>query len=122
NAVLERLHDPRFARRGVVRAASARAFCAGIITRFDVRGGTPETATRNLSGGNMQKLIFGRNLADGPKVLIAAQPTRGLDEGAIAAVHGKILAARTAGCAVLLISEDLDETLALADRVQAIVK
>ena len=122
NAVLERLGDARFARWGMVRAGQCRAFCEAIIARFDVRGGTPETATRNLSGGNMQKLIFGRNLLDGPKVLIAAQPTRGLDEGAIAAVHGEILAARAKGCAVLLISEDLDETLALADRVQAIVK
>ena len=122
NAVLERLGDVRFAQHGIVRARAARRFCADIIARFDVRGGTPETATRNLSGGNMQKLIFGRNLSDGPMVLIAAQPTRGLDEGAIAAVHAEILAARTQGCAVLLISEDLDETLALADRVQAIVK
>ncbi|WP_108484993.1 ABC transporter ATP-binding protein [Oceaniglobus ichthyenteri] len=122
NAVLERLGDSRFSRWGFVRSRPARAFCDKIIARFDVRGGTPDTATRNLSGGNMQKLIFGRNLLDGPAILIAAQPTRGLDEGAIAAVHSEILAARSKGCAVLLISEDLDETLALADRIQAIVK
>lgn len=120
SAVLERLGESRFAQWGIVRAGAAREFCAQVIERFDVRGGTPDTATRLLSGGNMQKLIFGRNLIDGPKVLIAAQPTRGLDEGAIAAVHGEILAARAAGCAVLLISEDLDEVLALADRAQAI--
>ena len=70
----------------------------------------------------MQKLILGRNLIAAPKILVAAQPTRGLDEGAVAAVHAEILAARRAGTAVLLISEDLDEVVALADRVQAIVK
>ncbi|WP_245866473.1 ABC transporter ATP-binding protein [Oceaniglobus roseus] len=122
NAVLERIDDPRFSRRGVVRAGAARAFCKAVIERFDVRGGTPDSPTRLLSGGNMQKLIFGRTLSDAPKLLLAAQPTRGLDEGAIAAVHGEILAARNGGAAVLLISEDLDEVLALADRVQAIFR
>ena len=122
NAVLERIGDPRFSSRGLVRAGAAKSFCTEIISRFDVRGGGPETETRLLSGGNMQKLIFGRNLADTPKVLIAAQPTRGLDEGAIAAVHRDILDARAKGCAVLLITEDLDEALALSDRVRAIVK
>ncbi|HEY9055867.1 MAG TPA: ABC transporter ATP-binding protein [Aurantimonas sp.] len=122
NAVLERVRQQRFSRLGFVRRDAAKAFCAGVIERFDVRGGTSDTRTRLLSGGNMQKLIFGRNLATAPKILLAAQPTRGLDEGAIAAVHEEILAARRAGTAVLLISEDLDEVLALADRVQAIVK
>ena len=91
------------------------------LLRFDVRGGGSDSRTRLLSGGNLQKLIFGRNLVNGPKVLVAAQPTRGLDEGAIAAVHGEILGARDAGAAILIISEDLDEVLALSDRVQAIV-
>ena len=121
NAVLERLGDPRFARRGLVRRGAARAFCADVARRFDLRGGGPETQTRRLSGGNMQKLILGRNLADAPRVLIAAQPTRGLDEGAIAAVHAALLAAAEAGTGVVLISEDLDEVIALADRAQAIV-
>jgi len=69
----------------------------------------------------MQKLILGRNLHERPHILIAAQPARGLDEGAVAAVHGRILEARRQGTAVLLISEDLDEVIALADRIQAIV-
>ncbi|MNV97562.1 Galactose/methyl galactoside import ATP-binding protein MglA [compost metagenome] len=69
----------------------------------------------------MQKLILGRNLIEHPKILLAAQPARGLDEGAVAAVHERILEARKAGAAVLLISEDLDEVMALADRIQAIV-
>ena len=121
NAILERLDEPRFQRLGFVRRTNARAFAAEILSRFDVRGGGSDSRTRLLSGGNLQKLIFGRNLVNGPKVLVAAQPTRGLDEGAIAAVHGEILGARDAGAAILIISEDLDEVLALSDRVQAIV-
>ena len=97
------------------------AFAQNIIDEFDVRGGMPGSRIRLLSGGNMQKLILGRNLIDRPRVLIAAQPARGLDEGAVAAVHERILEARRQGTAVLLISEDLDEVMALADRIQAIV-
>lgn len=122
NAVLERLHECRFARRGFVRRAAARAFARDVIARFDVRGGTPASVTRLLSGGNMQRMILGRNLLANPRLLVAAQPTRGLDEGAVAAVHAQILAARDAGCGILLVSEDLDEVLGLADRVQAMVK
>jgi simple sugar transport system ATP-binding protein len=122
NAVLERLRDPRFSRWGFVRRAAARAYAAELIDRFDIRGATPETRTRLLSGGNMQKLILGRNLAAQPRFLLANQPTRGLDEGAIAAVHAELLAARSQGAAILLISEDLDEAAGLSDRIQAIVK
>lgn len=93
-----------------------------MIARFDVRGATVNSAARLLSGGNMQKMVLGRNLLDHPRLLIAAKPTRGLDEGAVASVHAQILAAREAGAGVLLVSEDLDEVLALADRVQAMVK
>ena len=70
----------------------------------------------------MQKLILGRVLAAGPRVIVANQPTRGLDEGAIAAVHARLLEARAQGAAVLLISEELEEAVGLADRLQAIVK
>ncbi|WP_334174296.1 ABC transporter ATP-binding protein [Pseudoxanthobacter sp.] len=122
NAVLERLGEPRFAAGPFVRRQAARDFAQAIIRRFDVRGGRPDSPIRLLSGGNMQKLILGRNLMDVPRILIASQPTRGLDEGAVAAVHEEILAARRAGAGILLISEDLDEILQLADRVQAIVK
>jgi simple sugar transport system ATP-binding protein len=122
NAVLERLRTPDFARHGLLRRAAARAFAATLIERFDIRGATPETPTRQLSGGNMQKLILGRILAFGPRFILANQPTRGLDEGAIAAVHAELLAARAAGAAILLVTEDLDEALGLADRIQAMVK
>ncbi|MGH6762068.1 MAG: ABC transporter ATP-binding protein [Phyllobacterium sp.] len=122
NTILERLRDPVFCRKGLVDRSAARQFSGRIIKEFDVRGGTPDSRIRLLSGGNMQKLILGRNLETRPRILIAAQPTRGLDEGAVAAIHARILAARDQGAAVLLISEDLDEILRLADRVQAIVK
>lgn len=119
NAILERLGD--YSRGGLVDRKAAIAFAAEIIAGFDVRGGGPTTRFRLLSGGNMQKLILGRNLIEHPKILLAAQPARGLDEGAVVAVHGRILEARRNGTAVLLISEDLDEIMELSDRIQAIV-
>ena len=119
NAVLERLSG--FSRNGLVDRKAGMAFAKQIIDTFDVRGGTPASRIRLLSGGNMQKLILGRNLIKRPRILIAAQPARGLDEGAVAAVHERILEARRQGTAVLLISEDLDEVMSLADRIQAIV-
>ena len=126
NAVLERSSSPAFARWGIVRRGAARAHAQGLVTRFDVRGtegGGLDTVTRGLSGGNMQKLILGRALAGdpqhaGPPVLIVAnQPTWGLDIGAVAYVHRQLLDACAAGAALLLISEDLDEIFALADRI-----
>ena len=122
NAVLERLEEPAFSKWGFVRRGAARSFAGELIRRFDIRGASPDTRTRQLSGGNMQKLILGRNLANNPRFILANQPTRGLDEGAIAAVHAELLAARAAGAAILLISEDLDEAVALSDRIQAIVR
>ncbi len=122
NAVLERLRSPDFSRRGFVRQAACKAYAAELIARFDIRGATPDTRTRLLSGGNMQKLILGRCLSIGPRFVLANQPTRGLDEGAIAAVHAELLAARAEGAAILLISEELEEAVALSDRIQAIVK
>lgn len=120
NAVLERITDPRFSRRGFVKKSEGRAYCRDLIDRFDVRGGTANSRISRLSGGNMQKLILGRCLAEHPVFLLAAQPTRGLDEGAIAAIHQDILMARKAGAAVLLVSEDLDEVVSLSDRIMAI--
>ena len=122
NAVLERLREKAFSRLGFVRRAAGKSYAADLIRRFDIRGAGPDTRTRLLSGGNMQKLILGRNLAATPRFLLANQPTRGLDEGAIVAVHAELLAARAAGAAILLISEDLDEAVGLSDRIQAIVK
>jgi len=122
NAILERVREDRFSRHALVDRRAAKQYATELIERFDIRGATPDTRTRLLSGGNMQKLILGRNLAAAPRLLIANQPTRGLDEGAIAAVHKELLEARQRGVGILLISEDLDEVAALADRVQAIFK
>jgi ABC-type uncharacterized transport system ATPase subunit len=122
NATLERVRAPEFSKLGVVRHGAARAFAADLISRFDIRGAEPDTRTGMLSGGNMQKLILGRSLAKPPRLILANQPTRGLDEGAIAAVHRELLAARGAGAAIVLISEDLDEVLGLADRIQALFR
>lgn len=119
NVVLERLAD--FSKNGLVQRAAGLGLAQRIIDQFDVRGGSPASRIRLMSGGNMQKLILGRNLINRPRILLAAQPARGLDEGAVAAVHERILEARRQGTAVLLISEDLDEVMALADRIQAIV-
>ena len=88
-----------------------------LIERYDVQTPGPNTPARNLSGGNLQKLVLGREFDGEPRVLVAAQPTRGLDVGAIETVHAYLRAAAANGVAVLLISEDLDEILALADRI-----
>ena len=96
---------------------AARAHAETLLERFDVRSGGVEQPAALLSGGNMQKLILARNLAREPRLILANQPTRGLDEGAIAAVHERLLAARDAGAGILLITEDLDELLRLSDTV-----
>ena len=89
----------------------------GIIRRYDVKTPGPATPVRNLSGGNLQKLVLGREFADDPLVLVVAQPTRGLDVGAIETVHSYLREAAAKGVAILLMSEDLDEIRALADRI-----
>ena len=121
NALLERYATPAFARAGVIRRQAARSAAQAMLQRFDVRGGGLDTVTRSLSGGNMQKLILGRVLSHGtPRLIVANQPTWGLDIGAVAYVHQQLLDACAAGSAVLLISEDLDEIFALADRIAVI--
>jgi general nucleoside transport system ATP-binding protein len=120
NAVLEVYPTPRFSRKGWMNWPAARAFAASIIASYDVRCPGPDTRIRLLSGGNMQKLILGRVLQTGTKIILANQPVRGLDVGAIAYVHGQLIKARDAGAAVLLISEDLDEIMGLADVVHVI--
>ncbi|MFE8645273.1 ABC transporter ATP-binding protein [Sphingomonas sp. NCPPB 2930] len=123
NAVSERLRGRAFSRGGWVRRGAARAHAADIVQAFDVRGGGPDTPARSLSGGNMQKLILGRALRPPPgdgaplQLVVAHQPTWGLDIGAVAYVQAQIVAARDAGAAVLLISDDLDEVMAMGDRI-----
>ncbi|RMX05081.1 ABC transporter ATP-binding protein [Corticibacter populi] len=127
NAIAERLHagPGPLKRWGFVRRGAARSEAARIAKAFDVRGGGLDVPARSLSGGNMQKLILGRVLAatgaDGqpqrPRLIVAHQPTWGLDIGAVTYVQQQLLAARDAGAAVLLISDDLDEVMLLGDRI-----
>ncbi len=91
-----------------------------LLKEFDVRGGTPTTPAASLSGGNQQKVVLAREIDGDPKVLIAAQPTRGLDVGAIEFVHGRLLEQRDAGRAILLVSLELEEILSLSDRILVI--
>ena len=93
---------------------------AQLIREFDVRGGGPQTSASALSGGNQQKVILAREIARDPRVLLAAQPTRGLDVGAIEFVHRRLIEERDDGRAVLLVSLELDEILSLADRILVI--
>jgi simple sugar transport system ATP-binding protein len=91
-----------------------------LLKDFDVRGGGPQTPARALSGGNQQKVVVAREVSRDPMVLIAAQPTRGLDVGAIEYVHRRLVEQRDQGKAVLLVSLELDEILSLSDRILVI--
>jgi simple sugar transport system ATP-binding protein len=117
NVIAERYRTPRFSRRGFLDWRAARKFAEQIIADYDVKCPSPDARIRLLSGGNMQKLILGRALDPDPSVILANQPTRGLDVGAVGYVHRKLLEARERGAAILLISEDLEEILALSDRI-----
>ncbi len=119
NLVLERLDE--FTRRGQIDRAEMRRRAEALIAEYGIKA-APGDRARALSGGNMQKLILARALGVSrkPRVVIAAEPTRGLDVGATEYVRGKLLEARDRGAAVLLISEDLDEVLALSDRIAVI--
>jgi simple sugar transport system ATP-binding protein len=95
---------------------------AGIIGRFGVKASGPAAVARSLSGGNLQKYIVGREIDAAPRVLVVAQPTWGVDVGASAQIRGELLALRDAGCAVLVVSEELEELFEVADRLQVIAK
>jgi len=116
-------YDARACRRlGLLNLDAFRQKAKALVGRFDIRTSSVETRARLLSGGNMQKLILARVLERSPRLILASQPTRGLDIGAVAAVHRHLLNARERGAGILLITEDLDELLALADRVQVLYR
>ena len=118
NAVLGRQDAPEYSRRGgVMLIRKIKRLATRLIEAFDVRARSIETSARSLSGGNQQKLILARELDAGPRLLVASQPTRGLDVGAIEFVWREILAQKAAGRGVLLISAELDEIYALSDRI-----
>jgi general nucleoside transport system ATP-binding protein len=116
------LHDfdrPPNSRLGWLRPSRLIARAATLLKEFDVRGGGPKTAAKSLSGGNQQKVVIAREVGNNPRVLIAAQPTRGLDVGAIEYVHRRLVEERDEGRAVVLVSLELDEILSLSDRILA---
>ncbi|MEQ8357051.1 MAG: ABC transporter ATP-binding protein [Kiloniellaceae bacterium] len=117
NLILEAPGSPRFCSFGVLRGGVIRRHAKALIERFDIRGAAPQTATRALSGGNMQKVILARVLSEEPRIILANQPTRGLDVGAAAAVQRLLFEARAAGAGIILISEDLEELLQVSDRI-----
>jgi len=102
---------------GWLRMGAVEALAAQLIERFKVKAGGPGAAARSLSGGNLQKFIVGREIDAKPKLLIVSQPTWGVDVGAAAQIRGELLALRDAGCALLVVSEELDELFEISDRL-----
>lgn len=122
NLVLISYYQPPYSRRGVLEEDVIAQNAAQLIKEFDIRTPSAETAVSTLSGGNQQKVIVARELHRKVKLLITSQPTRGLDVGSIEFIHRRIIEQRDAGCAVLLVSAELDEILALSDRVAVMYK
>ncbi len=117
NVALGRQREPQLRRGAVIDRTATRRFADEIIARFDVRPPDPNAIVGALSGGNQQKIVVGRALAGAPALIVAYQPTRGIDIGAATLVGSRLIEARNSGAAVLLISFELDEIFALADRV-----
>jgi ABC-type uncharacterized transport system ATPase subunit len=118
NAVLKEYRD--FSKGPLLDYATASEYTARIIKEFSVKTPNMHYPTKTLSGGNLQKLILARELARNPRLLIACQPTRGLDVGATEEIRSKLLEEQSQGRGVLLISEDLDEIFSLSDRIAVI--
>jgi len=118
---LESISHPGFA-GGWIRRRRLEVQAAQIIRRFNVKASGPRAAARSLSGGNLQKFIVGREIDAKPKLFIVSQPTWGVDVGAAAQIRGEILALRDAGCAVLVVSEELEELFELSDRLHVIAR
>jgi ABC-type uncharacterized transport system ATPase subunit len=117
NLVLHDYGKEPFSRLGWINPRNWFRWARGLLQEFDVRGGGPTTRGASLSGGNQQKVVIAREVSRDPSVLIAAQPTRGLDVGAIEFVHRRLVEQRDAGKAVLLVSLELEEIVSLSDRI-----
>jgi simple sugar transport system ATP-binding protein len=115
-------HRRSLVRNGFVLRDAVRAFAADTIAAFNVKAPGPDAVARSLSGGNLQKYIVGREIRQQPKVLIAAQPTWGVDVGAAAQIRQSLIDLRDAGVAVLVVSEELDELIEISDRVAVIAQ
>ncbi|HZR94576.1 MAG TPA: ABC transporter ATP-binding protein [Gaiellaceae bacterium] len=120
NLVLHDYAKQPFARKGFLNPRSVLSYGKRLLSEFDVRGGTEHTQASALSGGNQQKVVIAREVSRDPRVLVAAQPTRGLDVGAIEFVHRRLVEERGEGRAVLLVSLELEEVVSLADRILVI--
>ena len=117
NALLTAYGQQLVTRQGLIRQRAVRAFAQATIAKFDVKTAGPDAAARSLSGGNLQKFIVGREVLQSPRVMIAAQPTSGVDIGASAEIRQALIDLRDAGVAVLLVSEELDELFEVCDKV-----
>jgi ABC-type uncharacterized transport system ATPase subunit len=120
NLALREYNTPKLSRRGWLLIKRMRERAASLIKEYDVRGGGPDSLATSLSGGNQQKCVIAREIACDPRVLVAAQPTRGLDVGAIEFVHRRLVTERDAGRGILLISLEFEEVRSLADRILVI--
>ena len=118
NLVLQRYFEPRFQKHGFIKFDEVERYSDELIDRYDVRSGQgSKTAARSMSGGNQQKAIIARELDREHTLLVAVQPTRGLDFGAIESIHKKMIESRDSGSAVLLVSLELDEVMNVSDRI-----
>ncbi len=122
NLVLNRYAHAPFARGITINQAAIRQYASQLVEAFDVRTPSIDTAGGSLSGGNQQKIVVAREFSRPLKLLIAAQPTRGIDVGSIEFIHNQLVAKRDAGVAVLVVSSELDEIMALADRIVVLYK
>ena len=117
NLILREHHKQPYSRSGFLNLGGIATHADRLIGQFHVKTPSRETYAKNLSGGNIQKVVLAREISRNPRVIIAAQPTRGLDIGATEYVRMELLEQRNKGAAIMLISEDLDEILALSDRI-----
>ena len=120
NLILENFHSEPFSKKGILNRKKINEHATELMEKFDIRPREPKYLAGSLSGGNQQKVIIAREITNNPTVLIAAQPTRGLDVGAIEYVHDYLIKQRDSGKAVLLISFELDEIMGLSDRISVI--
>ena len=118
NMVLQRFQEPRFEKAGFINNAAVREYADELIDKFDVRSGQGAvTVARSMSGGNQQKAIIAREIDRDKPLIVAVQPTRGLDVGAIEYIHSQLVSERDKGKAILLVSLELDEVMSLSDRI-----
>jgi len=122
NLVVSRYRQPDFSRFGFLRPERIRRFTQDIVRDFSIAAARPGEGIATLSGGNLQKVVVGRELSGKPDLIVANQPTRGLDVGSIEFVHQTLLRARSQGAAVLLVSVELDEVMSLSDRIAVLFR